>query len=206
MTQAPFTYPQDDTVTKSDGPMPWQTVGPFFHFALPYDSGPLLIPEDHPEAITLSGRVLDGEGSPIPDALVEIWQAGPDGTFARRTGMYEKPTTFRGFGRSSTDADGTYSFVTLKPAGVSTLDGRPQAPHIAMSVFARGMVRRTVTRVYFDDEHDANRTDPLLTEVGPDRATTLVADRTDGGYRFDVRFQGEQETVFLDVFDEESHG
>ena len=204
MSQAPFTYPQDDTVTKSDGPMPWQTVGPFFHYALPYEAGPLLVPEDHPEAFRLSGHVLDGEGRPIPDALVEIWQAGPDGTFSQRTGIYEKPTTFRGFGRSSTDADGEYSFVTLKPAGVSTVDGQPQAPHIAMSVFARGMLRRAVTRVYFDDESDANRTDPLLAEVGPDRGTTLVARTAEGGYRFDVRFQGEQETVFLDVFDEES--
>jgi protocatechuate 3,4-dioxygenase, alpha subunit len=202
MSQTQFVYPQDDTVTKSDGPTPWQTVGPFFHYALPYDAGPTLVPEDHPGVIRLSGRVLDGEGRPVPDALVEIWQAGPDGKFPERTGIFEQPTTFRGFGRSSTDGDGTYAFVTLKPAAVPTIDGDAQAPHIAMSVFARGMLRRVATRVYFDDEGEANRTDPLLTEVGPDRATTLVARGVDGGYVFDVHFQGEQETVFLDIFDE----
>ena len=198
MTQAPFTYPQDDSVTRSAGPTPWQTVGPFFHFALPFETGPQLVSDDLVDAVGLSGAVLDGEGRPIPDALVEVWQAGPDGKFAQRTGIHEKPTGFRGFGRCSTDADGEYEFVTVKPAGVPTTEGKPQAPHIAMSVFARGMLRRVVTRVYFDDEPDANATDPLLTELGADRAATLVARTTAGGYRFDVRFQGSDETVFLD--------
>ncbi len=198
MTEASYTYPQDTSVTRSDGPTPWQTVGPFFHFALPFETGPRLVGDDHLDAVRLSGVVLDGEGRPIPDALVEIWQAGPDGKFAERTGIHEKPTAFRGFGRCSTDAVGEYEFVTLKPAGVPTVEGRPQAPHIAMSVFARGMLRRVVTRVYFDDEPEANATDALLTEVGGDRAATLVARTTEGGYRFDVRFQGDGETVFLE--------
>ena len=179
---------------------PSQTVGPFFHYALPYGAGSRLVPPDSTDAVRLSGVVLDGAGAPIPDALVEIWQAGPDGSFTDRPGVYDEPTGFRGFGRCATDADGTYEFVTLKPAGVPTLDGTTQAPHIAMSVFARGMLRRAVTRVYFSDEAEANASDPLLQDVPDDRAATLVAARTDGGYRFDIRIQGDHETVFLDVF------
>jgi protocatechuate 3,4-dioxygenase alpha subunit len=188
------------TGSQAPGTTPSQTVGPFFHYALPYDAGSRLVAEDSAGAVRLSGVVLDGEGAPIPDALVEIWQAGPDGTFPEHPGVYDEPKEFRGFGRCATDADGAYGFVTLKPAGVPTLDGAAQAPHIAMSVFARGMLRRVVTRVYFDDEAEANASDPLLRDVPADRAATLVAARTDGGYRFDVRIQGDQETVFLDVF------
>lgn len=182
------------------GLTPSQTVGPFFHYALPYDAGPRLVAEGSDGVVRLSGVVLDGEGAPIPDALVEIWQAGPDGIFPEQPGVYDEPTAFRGFGRCATDAGGGYEFVTLKPAGVPTVDGTAQAPHIAMSVFARGMLRRVVTRVYFDDEAGANASDPLLQELPADRAETLVAARTDGGYRFDVRIQGDHETVFLDVF------
>src|SRR5262245_19489798 len=108
-------------------PTPSQTVGPFFHYALPYDAGPRLVPEDSADAVRLSGVVLDGAGAPIPDALVEISQAGPDGSFADRPGLYDEPTAFRGFERCATDADGAYEFVTLKPAGVPTLDGTAQA-------------------------------------------------------------------------------
>jgi protocatechuate 3,4-dioxygenase, alpha subunit len=182
------------------GLTPSQTVGPFFHYALPYDAGPHLVPEDSADVVRLSGEVLDGEGAPIPDALVEIWQAGPDGGFPEEPGVYDEPKRFRGFGRCATDADGGYAFVTLKPAGVPTLDGAVQAPHIAMSVFARGMLRRAVTRVYFGDEPEANAADPLLQQVPDGRAATLVAEPTGGGYRFDVRIQGDRETVFLDVF------
>jgi protocatechuate 3,4-dioxygenase, alpha subunit len=182
------------------GLTPSQTVGPFFHYALPYDAGPRLVPEDTPDAVWLSGSVLDGDGHPVPDSLVEIWQAGPDGKFCEHPGLYDEPTQFRGFGRCDTDAEGVYRFRTLKPAGVPTLDGNPQAPHIAMSVFARGMLRRLVTRVYFDDEAQANAADPLLSGLDPARAATMVARGVEGGYRFDVRMQGEQETVFLDVF------
>jgi protocatechuate 3,4-dioxygenase alpha subunit len=182
------------------GPTPSQTVGPFFHYALPYDTGPRLVPEDAAGALRLSGVVLDGEGAPVPDALVEIWQAGPDGRFREEPGMYDEPTSFRGFGRCPTDAEGRYAFVTVKPAGVPTVDGAAQAPHIAMSVFARGTLRRAVTRVYFDDEHEANASDPLLRDLSEERAATMVATRADDGYRFDVRIQGDQETVFLDVF------
>lgn len=179
---------------------PSQTVGPFFHYALPYDTGPRLVPAGAAGAVRVSGVVLDGEGAAVPDALLEIWQAGPDGRFREEPGVYAAPTAFRGFGRCATDAHGAYEFVTLKPAGVPTVDGTAQAPHIAMSVFARGMLRRAVTRVYFGDEAEANASDPLLRDLPADRAATLVAARAGDGYRFDVRIQGDQETVFLDVF------
>jgi protocatechuate 3,4-dioxygenase, alpha subunit len=179
---------------------PSQTVGPFFHYALPYDAGPRLVADDAPGAIRVAGVVLDGEGAPVPDALVEIWQADTDGKFCEQPGIYDEPTGFRGFGRCATDENGRYEFVTVKPAGVPTAEGEAQAPHIAMTVFARGMLRQVVTRVYFDDEPAANGTDPLLQRVEADRVGTLVAARTEGGYRFDVRMQGDRETVFLDVF------
>ncbi|MDP9443495.1 MAG: protocatechuate 3,4-dioxygenase subunit alpha [Actinomycetota bacterium] len=181
-------------------PTPSQTVGPFFHGALSYGAGPRLVDPSRPDAIRLSGVVRDGAGDPVPDGLVEIWQAGLDGTFPTATNPYAEPGAFRGFGRCATDDGGAYGFVTLKPGEVPTTDGTPQAPHIAMSVFARGLLQRLVTRVYFTDETAANATDPLLRLLGTDRAATLLAGEVPGGYRFDVRMQGEQETVFLDVF------
>lgn len=195
-----FVYEVTD-VTASAGPTPWQTVGPYFHYALPYDNGSQVVGSSRPDAFTLHGHVYDAAGDPIPDSLVEIWQADESGRFADEPGIFEAPAAeaFRGFGRSDTDADGHYAFTTVKPAGVPTEDGAEQAPHIAMSVFARGMLRRVVTRVYFDDEASANASDPLLTSVEPSRAATLVAVSEDGGYRFDVRLQGADETVFLDV-------
>ena len=180
---------------------PSQTVGPFFHDALRYEAGHELVPEGCEGSFVLSGRVLDGNADPVPDALVEIWQAGPDGAFSRAPGILQVAESFRGFGRSDTDADGRYWFRTVKPGPVPTVDERPQAPHIAMSVFARGMLRRVVTRVYVPDEAEANGADPLLSELGEPRRATLVAlPRDDGDLVFDVRLQGDQETVFLDVF------
>jgi protocatechuate 3,4-dioxygenase alpha subunit len=195
-----FVYEVTD-VPASEGVTPWQTVGPYFHYALPYDSGPHVAGASRPGAFTLRGHVYDAEGAPIPDALVEIWQADEAGGFVDRPGIFEAPDEdgFRGFGRCDTDADGRYTFTTVKPAGVPTEDGADQAPHIAMSVFARGMLRRVVTRVYFDDEASANASDPLLSSVDASRSATLVAVSEDGGYRFDVRLQGADETVFLDV-------
>jgi protocatechuate 3,4-dioxygenase alpha subunit len=199
-----FVYEVTD-VAASPGVTPSQTVGPFFHYALPYEHGPRVAGPDRPAVFRLSGRVLDGAGSPLPDALVEIWQADEEGRFVTAPGLFAEATGdgFRGFGRSATDADGVYEFHTVKPAGVPTGDGRAQAPHLAMSVFARGMLRRVATRVYFDDEPEANKADPLLSAVaalGEQRRATLVATSTDDGYRFDVHLQGDDETVFLDVF------
>jgi protocatechuate 3,4-dioxygenase alpha subunit len=195
-----FIYEVTD-VPASEGITPWQTVGPYFHYALPYDTGPQVAGPSRPGALTLHGHVYDAAGDPIPDSLVEIWQADESGRFVDEPGIFEAPAAdgFRGFGRCDTDADGHYAFTTVKPAGVPTEDGAHQAPHVAMSVFARGMLRRVVTRVYFDDEASANASDPLLSSVEASRSATLVAVSEDGGYRFDVRLQGADETVFLDV-------
>jgi protocatechuate 3,4-dioxygenase, alpha subunit len=200
--RAEFVYPQDETLSRSEGVTPSQTVGPFFHYALPYDVGPRLVGPGRAGRIRLSGVVLDGQGAAVPDAMLEVWQADESGRFTDRPGIFTEPVGdgFRGFGRCATDADGRYEFHTVKPAGVPTVDGRAQAPHIAMSVFGRGMLRRVVTRVYFADEAEANAADPLLSAVDADRRGTLVASEAEDGYRFDVRIQGADETVFLDVF------
>lgn len=188
-------------VPASAGPTPWQTVGPFFHDALPYPAGSSVVGPARPGAFTLRGHVQDGAGDPVPDALVEVWQADERGRFHDGRGLFAEPPAdgFRGFGRAATDEEGQYRFRTVKPAGVPTEDGVAQAPHVAMSVFARGMLRRVVTRVYFDDEPAANADDPLLCSLGAARRATLVAGSEEGGYRFDVRLQGDDETVFLDV-------
>lgn len=196
---AEFTYPVTDCAP-SAGPTPWQTVGPFFHYALPYPPGSRVVGPERPGAFRLEGAVLDGNGDPVPDSLVEIWQADEQGGFAEGSGLFFQDlagTQFRGFGRCETDARGGFGFTTVKPAGVPTLDGEAQAPHLAMSVFARGMLRRAVTRVYFDDEADANAVDPLLGAVEDSRRHTLIAATVRGGYRFDVHLQGNDETVFL---------
>lgn len=193
-------YPVTD-VEASAGLTPSQTVGPFFHYALPYEHGPEVAGHDRPGVIRLQGRVLDGAGAPVPDSLLEIWQPDEDGSFVEAAGIFEAVDDegFRGFGRCPTDQDGAFEFLTVKPGAVPTVDGQAQAPYIAMSAFARGMLRRLVTRVYFDDE-PTNHTDPLLSSIEEGRRPTLIATSTEGGYRFDVHIQGDDETVFLDVF------
>jgi protocatechuate 3,4-dioxygenase alpha subunit len=183
-------------------PTPSQTVGPFFAGALPWPDGPHVVAPGTEGAFRLSGRVLDGAGEPVPDALVETWQADPDGRFAHpddpRGGAAR--AGFRGFGRCPTSADGWFWVLTVKPGPVPGADGRPQAPHLDVSVFARGLLDRVVTRVYFADEPAANAADPVLQAIAdPDARATLLA-RPDGdGYRFDIRLQGEGETVFFDL-------
>ena len=196
-----YTYEVTD-VAASPGPTPSQTVGPFFHYALPYDAGPHVAGPDRPGAFRLSGRVLDGQGTGVGDALVETWQADEHGRFIAEPGIYAEvsATGFRGFGRCATDGDGRFELRTVKPGPVPTAGGQRQAPHIALSVFARGMLNRVVTRVYFADEPDANAADPLLASLDVARRQSLVATPTDDGYRFDVHLQGDDETVFLDVF------
>jgi protocatechuate 3,4-dioxygenase alpha subunit len=184
---------------------PSQTVGPFFHGALAYEEGPHVVADGTPGSFLLSGHVYDGRGDPVADALVEIWQADPDGRFAAHPGGGPMPTGFggfgfRGFGRCATDAGGRYWFRTVKPGAVPTLDGEPQAPHIAMAVFARGLLRQAVTRVYFPDSAEANAADRLLGTLDDARRGTLVARAAGGGLVFDVHLQGDRETVFLDVF------
>jgi len=197
-----FTYLVTD-VEASPGLTPSQTVGPFFHDSLVYEHGPRVAGLDRPGAILLHGRVLDGDGAPIPDSLVEIWQAAENGAFVEDSGIYQEVTGagFRGFGRCPTDNDGYFEFFTVKPGPVpAVVDGTTQAPYIAMSVLARGMLQRVVTRVYFDDEPDANAADQLLASLEADRRPTLIANAVEDGYRFDVHIQGDDETVFLDVF------
>jgi protocatechuate 3,4-dioxygenase alpha subunit len=170
---------------------PSQTVGPFFAIELPYAEGPYVVPDGADGAIWLRGRVLDGVGDPIPDALIESWQAGPDGRFDGE---------FRGFGRSGTDVEGAWAILTLKPGPVPAPDGGEQAPHVDLTIFARGLLHQLVTRLYFEDEEDANAADPVLSGLPDDDArATLIATRKDGGYRLDIHLQGPDESVFFAV-------
>jgi protocatechuate 3,4-dioxygenase alpha subunit len=177
-------------------------VGPYFAIGLPWLEGPRIVPEGTPGAITISGTVYDGAGNPVPDHLIETWQADPEGRFADLHG-HGGPSTvegFRGFGRYGVeDGDGTYEIVTVKPGGVPAAGGSLQAPHIDVSVFARGMLNRCVTRIYFADEEQANDADPVLKRVPVERRHTLIASRTPAGYRFDIRLQGPGETVFFAI-------
>jgi protocatechuate 3,4-dioxygenase, alpha subunit len=179
---------------------PSQTVGPFFSHALPWQDGPDVVPETTPGAFWLRGRVTDGAKEPVPDALIETWQADPEGRFAHPEDPRGAVTGFRGFGRCGTDDDGWYAIRTCKPGAVPAGDGSVQAPHIDVSVFARGLLDRVVTRVYFADEPDANAADPVLNSI-PDRAAraTLLAQPSADGYRFDIRLQNQNETVFFAV-------
>ncbi|MBW4721252.1 protocatechuate 3,4-dioxygenase subunit alpha [Saccharothrix obliqua] len=179
---------------------PSQTVGPFFAIGLPWDDGPFVVPEGTPGAFRIEGRVLDGEGVPVPDAVVETWQADPDGRFDHpddpRGAVRWKD--FRGFGRCPTDEAGRYGVLTVKPGPLPAADGL-EAPHLNVSVFCRGMLVRLVTRIYFPDE-EANADDPVLCAIDdPAARSTLIATRNPTGYTFDIHLQGEHETVFFDV-------
>jgi protocatechuate 3,4-dioxygenase alpha subunit len=172
---------------------PGQTVGPFFHFALPYPGDSDLVPPGHPQAIRLHGRVLDGKGEPVPDALLEIWQPDPEGRVVRTGGSLRRDGwTFTGWGRSATTGAGRYSFATLRPG--ATEPGR--AAFFAVTVFARGLTNRLFTRAYLPGD-PAQATDALLTGLDPDRRATLIAAEDPQGFVFDIRLQGDNETVFL---------
>jgi protocatechuate 3,4-dioxygenase alpha subunit len=174
---------------------PSQTVGPFLSIGLRWPDGPYAVPAGTPGAVWLRGRVLDADDAAVQDALVETWQADPNGSFA---GRQQRPD-FRGFGRSET-LDGEYAVLTVKPGRVSDAHGRLQAPHVAMSVFARGLLDRVVTRLYFADEAEANAQDPVLTSLPDDAARgTLLAQPSADGYRLDLVLQGSDETVFFTV-------
>lgn len=174
-------------------PTPGQTIGPFFHYALPYEGGAELVPAGHAEAIRLHGSLIEGAGSPIADALIEIWQADPAGRIVRQPGsLHRDGWTFTGWGRAATDVAGHYSFSTLVPG--PTEPGA--APFFAVTVFARGLMNRLFTRAYLPG-HPALTTDPLLTSVAAERRGTLVSTADGTGFAFDIRLQGEGETVFL---------
>ncbi len=171
---------------------PSQTVGPFLHIVLPWPDGPYVVADGTPGAVRIAGRVTDGAGAPVPDALVEVWQAGPDGEFGT--------PGCRGFGRCPTDADGGFWFLTAKPAPLPAERGAVEAPHLDVSVFARGLLHRLVTRIYFPDEAAANGADPVLASLDAgERALLTAATQDDGSLRFDICLQGDSETPFFTV-------
>ena len=174
---------------------PSQTVGPFFAIALRWPDGPQVVPDGTPGAFWIRGRLIDGAGAPITDGVIETWQPDPGGRFPTDP----DPSAFRGFGRSDTDADGRWQIHTIKPGRAPDARGRPAAPHIRVTAFARGLLKPVWTRIYFRDEAEANASDGVLQLVEPARRATLIADPAEDGYRFDIRLQGPDETVFFDV-------
>jgi len=182
-------------------PTPSQTIGPFFAVGLPWPDGPEVVADGSPGACWIGGRVLDGAGDPVPDALVETWQADPQGRFAHPDDPRGPADPgFRGFGRCPTDAEGRWAVRTVKPGPLPAPGGGVEAPHLNVSVFARGLLGRLVTRVYFPDEPEANAADPLLGSI-PDPAVRarLVAVADGDRLRFDIHLQGDQETPFLAI-------
>lgn len=182
------------------GTTPSATVGPYLAIGLTWPDGQWAAAEGTPGGIWIRGRVLDGAGDVVPDAMVETWQADPDGGFPSPEdprGAASYPG-FRGYARAQT-LTGEFAVFTLKPGRVPDGEGGLQAPHVDVSVFARGLLDRVVTRIYFADEAEANAADPVLAALPEDRRSTLLATPTDDGYRFDVRLQGEAETVFFAV-------
>jgi protocatechuate 3,4-dioxygenase alpha subunit len=163
----------------SEPPTPSQTVGPFFGFALPFAGQERAVEPGDPGGVRIEGRLLDGAGDPVPDGLLELWQGEQ-------------------FARCRTDPEGAFWAIVHKPLPLPGPGGRVQAPHLNVTVFARGLLRHLATRVYFPDEEAANAADPVLELVEPGRRASLVAHEKGGGVlRFDVRLQGEGETVFF---------
>lgn len=179
---------------------PSQTVGPFMAIVLPWDDGPDVAAESTPNAVRIHGRLFDGERQPIPDGLIEVWQADPNGRFNHPDdprGAVTYPG-FRGFGRCATDENGGFWFRTVKPGPLPTEDGRTEAPHVDVTVLARGLLDRLVTRIYFPDEAEANAADPVLSELDADERSRLTAvAEQDGSLRFDILIQGPDETPFF---------
>jgi protocatechuate 3,4-dioxygenase alpha subunit len=179
---------------------PSQTVGPFFAIALLCAHGPHAVAPDAPGRIRIAGVVYDGAGDPIPDSLIETWQPDGEGRFAghRGHGGPSARAGFRGFARCGHETgDGSYELFTVKPGRVPGPGDTTQAPHIAVSLFGRGLLDRVVTRIYFADEPEANAGDPVLAAVPAKRRETLLAQRSADGYAFDIHVQGERETVFF---------
>jgi protocatechuate 3,4-dioxygenase alpha subunit len=199
---------------------PSQTVGPFFAYGLTpkgrakWDPNGtyawketvgdnLVTPDVSGERISIEGQIVDGDGQPINDAMIEIWQADGQGRYANPRDSRALPNaTFKGFGRSATNKYGVFGFETIKPGSVPGPNGKPQAPHIVFCIFSRGMLRQIYTRMYFEDEA-GNANDPILAIVPADRRGTLIAKKQAGSnpprYRFDIRVQGGNETVFFEV-------
>jgi protocatechuate 3,4-dioxygenase alpha subunit len=178
-----------------------QTIGPFLRIGLEW----MVIEDMAPQGVSgqrlrIEGRVLDGDGKPVNDAAVEVWQANSHGKYASPADEQDKPLepNFRGYGRSLTDDAGAFRFRTVKPGRVPGPDGKLQAPHLAVTIFMRGLLKQLVTRVYFPDE-PANADDPVLSLVPAERRATLIARKTgDGVFEWNVVLQGKNETVFFD--------
>jgi protocatechuate 3,4-dioxygenase alpha subunit len=183
-----------------------QTVGPFFHFSLTTEGHSVKCiagPGTPGERVWLKCRVTDGEGMPINDAMIEIWQADAEGRYNHPDDPQASAVdpAFKGFGRQASDDDGCCEFETIRPGHVAGSGGAWQAPHLNMAVFARGLVRQLQTRVYFAGD-PANEKDPALALVPPERRETLLAQPEAGQaghWRFDIRLQGAHETVFFDL-------
>jgi protocatechuate 3,4-dioxygenase alpha subunit len=187
-----------------------QTVGPFFKYALDHPTWSDLAADGAlGERIRIVGRVLDGDGTPVPDAMLEIWQANAAGKYAHAEDTQDKPLdpNFRGFGRACVDDDGRFAFDTVLPGVVPDATGAPQAPHANLSIFARGLLKRLVTRIYFGDRELENERDPLLRSIDDAavRASLVASLETPSAageprtYRFNIVLQGANETAFLDV-------
>lgn len=180
-----------------------QTVGPYFHIGLHWlYVDKLAGPRVSGERVEIEGRVLDADGQGVPDAMLELWQANAQGKYAHPEDPQEKPIEpgFQGYGRIPTSGDGSFRFSTIKPGRVPAPDGTLQAPHIVVSVFMRGLLRRLITRIYFPDD-PANADDFALNLVEPSRRTTLIARKSakrDGLLEWNVILQGPDETVFFD--------
>lgn len=189
------------------GTTPSQTIGPFHRIMVPWEGGDKLIHPEDPAAITVRGQVLDGQGTPVDDCVIEIWQANVHGRYAHPDDTREVPLVegFEGFGRVITDHEGRFELVTVKPGCVPGQSDSRQAPHISLSLFARGLLKRLATRLYFSDEESANEKDPVLQSIAEtSRRKTLIATRQEGQarrpvYEFEIHLQGDKETVFFDI-------
>jgi protocatechuate 3,4-dioxygenase alpha subunit len=190
-------------LTEQPALTPSQTSGPYLSIGLLREwIGPSVVSADDPRAIRIRGQLLDGQGEPVIDGLVETWQANAAGRYAHpddARGDVPLEDGFLGFGRSGTDDGGWFELVTVKPGRVPMPDGRLQAPHLVVGVFARGLLKGLATRLYFPDEEEANAADPVLSDLTDAERATLVASPDDGGLRFDIRLQGQNETTFFRV-------
>ena len=182
----------------------WQTVGPFFKIGLQWLDRTNLAPEGvSGERVTIQGRVLDGDGVPVPDALLEIWQANAQGKYAHPEDTQPKllEPGFTGYGRVPMDSDGAFRFTTIKPGPVPGPDNKDQAPHLLVSIVMRGLLIRLVTRIYFPNE-PRNAEDYILNLVEPERRSTLIAKPVSGRpgvFEWNVALQGANETVFFEL-------
>ena len=185
------------------GVTPAQTAGPYLRIGLLRDFvTPNVVEADDPRAIRIRGRLTDAAGDGVPDGMIETWQANAAGRYRHPADGRDSPPLedgFLGFGRSGTEDDGRFEIVTVKPGRVPWPERGMQAPHIEVVVFARGLLKHVVTRLYFPDEAEANAADPVLSRLRPEQRDTLVAVAEDGGPRFDICLQGPAHTTFFAV-------